>query len=150
MRLRQCAQTEACNIANSATKSNKLRGYIFQKLLLAWNDSYINKNCFFIKEMDTFGQIVAWTIYTSHLDHFTPQHTAFEQSVACSSVFLELLPGLIPFTILWHAGWTFEKTICMNMNYNSMTAIFIILYFVIIDFHRLVGSPGAQSHQENS
>ena len=30
-------------------------------------------------------------------DHFTPQHTAFEQSAACLSVFLELLPGLILF-----------------------------------------------------
>ena len=34
---------------------------------------------------------------TSHIDHFTPQHTAFEQSAACQSVFLELLPGLIAF-----------------------------------------------------
>ena len=37
---------------------------------------------------------------TSHLDHFTPQYTAFEQSALCLSVFLELLPGLIPFTML--------------------------------------------------
>ena len=27
------------------------------------------------------------TIYTSHIDHFTPQHTAFEQTAACLSVF---------------------------------------------------------------
>ena len=54
----------------------------------------------FIKETDTFGHVVVRTIYTSHIDHFTPQHTAFEQSVACLSVFLELLPGLIPFAIL--------------------------------------------------
>ena len=33
-------------------------------------------------------------------DHFTPQHTAEEQSEACFSVFLELLPGVIPFAIL--------------------------------------------------
>ena len=38
--------------------------------------------------------------YTSHIDHFTPQHTAFEQSAACLSVFLELLPGLIPLIML--------------------------------------------------
>ena len=51
----------------------------------------------FIKETDTFGHIVVWTIYTSHTDHFTPQHTVFEQSTACLSVFLESLSGLIPF-----------------------------------------------------
>ena len=62
-------------------------------------------------------------LYT-HIDHFTPQHTAFEQSAACLSVFLELLPGLIPLTMLWHAGWTLEKTICMNMTYNYSNTIF--------------------------
>ena len=55
---------------------------------------------FFIQETDTFGHIVVSTIDTSHVDHFTPQHTAFEQLAACLSVFLELSPGLIPFTIL--------------------------------------------------
>ena len=40
-------------------------------------------------ETDTFGNIVVWTIYISHTDHFTPQHTAFERSVACLSVDLE-------------------------------------------------------------
>ena len=61
--------------------------YIYQKLLLAWKFSCINKNCFFVKEMDTFGHIVVWTTYTPHKDHFTPQHTAFGQSTACLSVF---------------------------------------------------------------
>ena len=101
-----------------------LRGYIFQKLILAWKFYCINKNCFFVKETDTFGHIVVWTTYISHIDHFTPQHTAFEQSAACLSVFLDLLPGLIPLTMLWHAGWTLEKTICMNMAYNYSTTIF--------------------------
>ena len=78
----------------------------------------------FVKETDTFGHIVVWTTYTSHIDHFTPQHTAFEQSVTCLLVFLELLPGMIPLTMLWHAGWTLEKTICMNMTYNYSTTIF--------------------------
>ena len=36
----------------------------------------------------------------SHINHFTPQHTVFEQSAGCLSVFLGLLPGLIPFAIL--------------------------------------------------
>ena len=43
----------------------------------------LNKNCFFIKETDTFGHIVVWTIYTSHIDHFTPKRTAIEQSTTC-------------------------------------------------------------------
>ena len=102
----------------------KLRGYIFQKLLLAWKLSCISKNCFFVKETDTFGHIVVWKTYTSHIDHFTPQHTAFKQSAACLSVFLELLPGLFPLTMLWHAGWTSEKTICMNMPYNYSPIIY--------------------------
>ena len=38
-------------------------------------------------------------LYISHKS-LTPQHTAFEQLAACLSVFLELLPGLIPFSIL--------------------------------------------------
>ena len=59
---------------------------------------------FFVKETNTFVHIVERTIYTYDIDLFTPQHTAFEQSAAYLSVFLELLPGLIPFAILWHAG----------------------------------------------
>ena len=80
------------------------------------------KTCPFITERLLMGRkesnqtkkktkIVVWTIYTSHIDHFTPRHTVFEQSIACLSVFLESLPGLIPFTILWHAGWTLEKPV---------------------------------------
>ena len=65
-----------------------------------------------------------WTLYTSHIDHFTPHHTAFEQSTECLSVFLESLPGFIPFAILWHAGWTLEKNICMSINCNNLTTIF--------------------------
>ena len=37
-------------------------------------------------ETDAFGYIVVWTIYTSHTDHFTHQHTAFELSAACLSI----------------------------------------------------------------
>ena len=54
-----------------------LREYIFWKLLLAWKFSCINKNCFFVKETETFGHIVVWTTYVSHIDHFTPKHAAF-------------------------------------------------------------------------
>ena len=61
---------------------------------------YKQKNTFFIKVTDTFGHIVVLTMYTSHIVHFTPQHTAFEQSAACLSVFIESFRGLIPFAIL--------------------------------------------------
>ena len=53
-------------------------------------------NFFLYKQKSFFYHI----IYTSHLDHFTPQLKAFEQSTACLSVFLKSLPGLTPFTIL--------------------------------------------------
>ena len=46
-------------------------------------------------ETDTFGYIIVWTIYTSHIDHFTPQQIAFEHSAACLSDAFELLPGFI-------------------------------------------------------
>ena len=97
---------------------------IYPSKALSCMKLFLYKKCLFIKERDTFGHNAVWTIYTSHIDHFRPKNTVFEQSAACLSVFLELLPGLIPFAILWHAGWTLEKTICMNMNYNYLTAIF--------------------------
>ena len=64
----------------------------------------INKNGYFIMETGNFGFIVVWKIYISHTDNSTPQHTAFEPSEVCLSVVFELLPGFIPFTILWHIG----------------------------------------------
>ena len=99
-------------------------GVISFKALTCMKLFLYKQKLLFIEETDTFGHIVVWTIYTSHIDHFTPKHTAFEQSAACLSVFLELLPGLIPFAILRHAGCTLEKTICMIINYNYLTAIF--------------------------
>ena len=64
-----------------------LKDIYLLKALTCMIFSCINKKCFFIKETDTFGHIVVWTIYTSHIEHFTPQHTAFEQSAACLSVY---------------------------------------------------------------
>ena len=55
---------------------------------------------FFIKEADTFGHSVVPAIYTSHIDHFKSQHTAYEKSAACLSVDFESLPGFILFAIL--------------------------------------------------
>ena len=66
-------------------------------------------NIFLFKQKMLFlsrGRIpLATLLYEQfHIDHFTPLHTAFEQSTACLLVFLELLPGLIPFAILGHTG----------------------------------------------
>ena len=60
-----------------------------QELLFCQGDGYFWPHCCMNK-------------YTYHIDHFTPQHTAFEQSAACLSVFLELLPGSIPLMLASH------------------------------------------------
>ena len=77
-----------------------IKGIYLSKALTCMKFFLYKQKCFFIKGTDTFGHIVVCTVYTSHIDHFTPQHTAFEQSAASLSAFLESLPGLIPFAIL--------------------------------------------------
>ena len=100
-----------------------LKGIYLIKFLLVWFFSCINKNCFSCYQGDrSIWPHCCMNNLKSHKDHFTPQHTAFKQSAACLSVFLELLPGLIPFAILWHTGWILE--ICMNMNYKYLTTIY--------------------------
>ena len=69
-----------------------LKEMLLSKALTCMNFFLKNKNGYFIIETDTFGYIVVCTIYTSHTDYFTPQHTAFERSAACLSVVFELLP----------------------------------------------------------
>ena len=85
-----------------------IKGMLLSKALLCMNFHCINKNGYFIIETSTFGYIAVWTIYTSDTDHFTPQQTIFEHLAAWLSVVFELLPGFIPFTILWQAGWVLE------------------------------------------
>ena len=77
-----------------------IKGIYLSKALTCMKFFMYKQKLLFIKETDTFGHIVVSTIYTSHIDQFTPKHTAFEQSTACLPFFLELLPGLIPFAIL--------------------------------------------------
>ena len=93
-------------------------------LLLAWKFSCIDRSCFFVGETDAFGRIVVWATYTSHMDRFTPWHAAFGRSATCLSVFLELLPGLMPLAVLWRAGWNLEKAVCMSMTWNCSTTMF--------------------------
>ena len=60
----------------------------------------------FIKEADNFGHIVVLlnNLYISHRSLYAPTYSFW----AIDSI-LTSLPGLIPFAILWHAGWTLEK-----------------------------------------
>ena len=111
-----------------------MRRCCFQKLWLVWTFSCIYKNGYFIMERDTFGYIDVCTIYTSNTDHFTPQHTDFEHLAACLSVVFELLPGFIPFTILWHIGWILDKNVTMNKNYSYPTTIWVSIFAQIYVF----------------
>ena len=87
-----------------------LTGIYLSKALTCMQFFLYKQKLFFIRETDTFGHIVVRTLHTSHIDHFALQHTAFEQSAACVSVFLELLPGLIPFAILTLTASNSKKT----------------------------------------
>ena len=106
-----------------------LRWYCFQKLILVWIFSFINVNDYFITETVTFGYSDILTIYTFHTYHFMPQHTDFEHSAACLSVVFELLPGLIPFAILWDAGWTLEKDVYIKKHELQLSDYNIGKYF---------------------
>ena len=62
------------------------KGILLSKALTCMKCFLYKQNGFFIKETNTFGHINVVTIYTSHIDHFTTKHKAFEQSAACLSV----------------------------------------------------------------
>ena len=70
--------TITVDMGRKATKNKTCMNFFLYKQIM-----------FFIKETDTFGHVVVRTFCTSHIDHFTPQHTAFEKSTACLSVFLD-------------------------------------------------------------
>ena len=55
----------------------------FKSSYLHENFPVYTKDAFFVKETDTFDHNVVLTTYTSPIDHFTPQHTAFEQPAVC-------------------------------------------------------------------
>ena len=85
-----------------------LWGYIFQKLLLAWNFSCINKKCFLSRRRILlatllYEQFIHLTLITlrPNIQLLSNRQHAYQS--------LELLPGLILFTLLWHAGWTLKK-----------------------------------------
>ena len=48
-----------------------------------------------------------------------------------------LLPGLIPFSSLWHAVWILEKNIYINMNYSYLIAmyesIFVQMQYIFLE-----------------
>ena len=62
-------------------------------------------------------------------DHFTPQHTAFEQLAACLSGVFELLPGFI------RTRWVnFREKIYINMIYNYSTTIYESIFAQMYNF----------------
>ena len=63
-------------------------------------------------------------LYISHRSLYAPAYSFWAIGSMLISLFIELLPGLIPLTMLRHAGWTLEKTICMSMTYNYSTTMF--------------------------
>ena len=64
-----------------------VKGIYLSKALTCMKLFLYKQKCFFYQGGGYLGHIVVLTIYTSHIDHSTPQHTAFEQSAACLSVF---------------------------------------------------------------
>ena len=62
----------------------ELRGILLSKAFTCMNFTCINKMAFYQRD-GYLGPIVVKTIFTSHTDHFKPQHIAFEQSAACLS-----------------------------------------------------------------
>ena len=115
-----------------------LRWSCFQMFLLVWIFSCTNENCHFVKETDTPGYIVVWTIYTSHTGYFTPIHTVFSTQ-QCAYQSFWLLPGLISFISPWLAGWTLEKNNQLNMNYSYPNtiyeSIFAQIYIFLVEKH---------------
>ena len=56
------------------------KGIYLSKALTCMKIFLYKQELLFVKETDTFGHIVVWTTYTSLIDHFTPQHTAYRGS----------------------------------------------------------------------
>ena len=73
-------------------------------------------------------------LYISHRSLYAPQHIAFKHSAACLSVVFELLPGFIPFTILWHIGRILNKNVTMNKNYSYPTTLWVSILTQIYVF----------------
>ena len=96
----------------------KFKGIYLSKALSCVKFFLYKQKLLFYQGHDIFGHIVEWTIYTSHIDHFTPQHTAFEQSAACLSVFLGLLSGFDTVcNIVTH--WPSKLVLAPNPGYPS-------------------------------
>ena len=73
-------------------------------LALYWYTTYLHKWILLSKALGNHifyqGDGYFWLhCCMNNLDHFTPLHTAFEQSATCLSVVVESLPGSIPFAI---------------------------------------------------
>ena len=123
-------------VGRNKTKLSKkeLKEMLLSKALTCMNFFLYEHDFLFYHEDGYFGYIIVWKIYTSHTDHFTPQQTAFLHSAACLLVVFELLPGFIPFTILWHIGWILDKNVTVNKNYSYPTTIWVSILTQIYVF----------------
>ena len=102
-----------------------LRWYIFQKLLLAWNFSFINKNCFFCQ-----GDGYLWphccmnNLYISHRSLYAPTYSFW----AIRSMLISLFRVTAWFDTVYHVVTRWmnfrKKNNCMDMNYNYPSTIF--------------------------
>ena len=96
-------QTTSFKTFKIAFYLRNFKGIYLSKAFTCMKFFLYKQKCIFHQGDGYFWPHCCITMYTYHIDHFTPQHTTFEQSAACLSVFFELLPSLIPFAKLWRA-----------------------------------------------
>ena len=102
-----------------------IKGIYISTALTSVYFSCINKNALFIQETVTFGHIVERTIYTSHIDDFTPQHSTFKQAAACLLIFFRVTSWFETVCNTETCWMNFRKNNSLtNTNYN------IILYYL--------------------
>ena len=110
------------------------KGILLSKALTCMKFFLYKQKRLFIKETDIFGHIVVWTIYTSHIDHFTPPTYSFWTI------------GSILISLPWVTSWfdtvcnivtpwvNFRENICMNINNNNTTTIYWSIFAQMYTF----------------
>ena len=126
-----------------------VKGIYLSKALTCMNFSWIKRKLYFYQ-----GDGYLWPyccmniLYISHRSLYAPTNS-FWAICGILICLLGLLPGLKPFAILWHGGWTLDKTSCMNINCDYLTIKFLkyflqnvqisggkILFLVIFAYER--------------
>ena len=100
------------------------KGIYLSKALTFMKFFLYKQKCFFCQEdRYLWPHCCMNNLYISHRSIYAPTYSFRAIHNMLISI-LESLPGLIPFTILWQAGWTLDNNSCMDMNYNYPTTIF--------------------------